>query len=80
MKGLVVLNILGERLSAANIPFMLTSSFAMAYYAKPRMTRDLDLFLALVENDIKRVVDILVPYFTIITSFYHYSLFNRPEN
>jgi hypothetical protein len=37
-----VLRLVGERLGASGLPFMLTGSFAMAYYATPRMTRDLD--------------------------------------
>lgn len=44
---LEVLGIVSERLEANAIPFMLTGSFAMAYYAMPRMTRDLDIVVAL---------------------------------
>ena len=44
---LEVLRIVGERLESAHIPFMLTGSFAMAYYGKPRMARDLDFVVAL---------------------------------
>jgi hypothetical protein len=57
------LRIVGERLKAANVPFMLTGSFAMAYYGKPRMTRDLDLVVALAEEDIDAVVSRLSPDF-----------------
>lgn len=42
LEELEVLRIVSERLEAARLPFMLTGSFAMAYYGKPRMTRDLD--------------------------------------
>ena len=38
-----VLGIVGDRLTACEIPFMLTGSFAMAHYTTPRMTRDIDL-------------------------------------
>lgn len=38
-----VLRRVGELFTATGVPFMLTGSFAMAYYATPRMTRDLDL-------------------------------------
>ena len=34
---------LAENLDSARIPYMLTGSVAMALYAEPRMTRDLDL-------------------------------------
>ena len=42
LEELEVLKIVSERLEAAQLP-MLTGSFAMAYYGKPRMTRDLDI-------------------------------------
>ena len=59
-----VLRIIGERLRGADVPFMLTGSFALGYYGKPRMTRDLDFVVALME----RHVDALVRVFS--TDFY----------
>lgn len=47
-----VLRIIGERLDAAGVPFMLTGSFALGYYGKPRMTRDLDFVVTLMERDV----------------------------
>jgi hypothetical protein len=41
-----------EKLHIAGIPYMLTGSFALGYYAQPRMTRDLDIVLAVEEKDI----------------------------
>ena len=35
------------RLEGAGIAYMLTGSLAMSYYARPRMTRDIDLVIAL---------------------------------
>ena len=35
------------RLEATGIAYMLTGSLAMSYYARPRMTRDIDLVIAL---------------------------------
>jgi len=35
------------RLDGASIAYMLTGSLAMSYYARPRMTRDIDLVIAL---------------------------------
>src|SRR2546425_1527681 len=35
------------RLDAAGIAYMLTGSLAMSYYARPRMTRDIDVVVAL---------------------------------
>lgn len=65
LEELEVLRIVSERLEAAHVPFMLTGSFAMAYYGKPRMTRDLDLVVALVEDDIHGVVEVMTPDFYI---------------
>jgi hypothetical protein len=44
------------RLSTARIAYMLTGSIAMNYYAQPRMTRDIDVVLALHQNDADRIV------------------------
>ena len=35
------------RLDGAGIAYMLTGSLALSYYARPRMTRDIDLVIAL---------------------------------
>jgi hypothetical protein len=44
---------------------MLTGSFAAAYYAKPRMTRDLDIVVSLCEDDVMGIVAALSPDFYI---------------
>ena len=51
-----VLRIIGERLESAGIPFMLTGSFALGYYGKPRMTRDLDFVVALIVQQVEKLV------------------------
>ena len=51
-----VLGIVSERLSAQGLAYMLTGSFALAYYATPRMTRDLDLVVAIAERDVDGLV------------------------
>jgi hypothetical protein len=51
-----VLGVVSDRLSASHVPFMLTGSFALAYYATPRMTRDLDIVVALNERDVETLV------------------------
>ena len=53
---LEVLGLVSDRLSARGLPFMLTGSFALAYYATPRMTRDLDIVVALNESDVGTLV------------------------
>jgi Nucleotidyl transferase AbiEii toxin, Type IV TA system len=45
-----VLRDVTQRLDVNGIAFMLTGSLAMNYYAQPRMTRDIDLVVALNEN------------------------------
>ncbi len=60
-----VLEVVSERLSAADIPFMLTGSYAMAHYATPRMTRDLDLVVAMDQSDADRIVQVFSPDFYI---------------
>ena len=65
LEELEVLRIVSERLESVHVPYMLTGSFAMAYYGKPRMTRDLDLVVALVEDDIRGIVEAMAPDFYI---------------
>ena len=60
-----VLAIVSERLVAIRVQFMLTGSYAMAYYATPRMTRDIDLVVALGEADVDRIVATFAPDFYI---------------
>ena len=50
-----VLHAVTQRLDAAAIPYMVTGSIAMSYYAAPRMTRDIDFVVALESGDIDRV-------------------------
>ena len=45
-----------KRLEHAGIDYMLTGSMAMNYYAQPRMTRDIDLVVALVAEDATTIV------------------------
>src|SRR3954462_13765725 len=49
------------RLDRAGIDYMLTGSMAMNYYAQPRMTRDIDIVLALTQADTTRVVQLFSP-------------------
>jgi hypothetical protein len=53
-----VLRVVSERLDAARIPYMLTGSYALAFYTTPRMTRDLDLVISLGEDDIGAIVKV----------------------
>jgi hypothetical protein len=53
-----VLQRVSEGLAARNLSFMLTGSFALAYYATPRMTRDLDFVVALTASDVEAILGI----------------------
>jgi len=44
------------RLTEAGIPYMLTGSVAMNYYANPRMTRDIDVVVSLQQKDIDSII------------------------
>ena len=55
---LEVLAIVSERLDSAQVPYMLTGSYALAFYTTPRMTRDLDLVISLGEDDIDAIVKV----------------------
>jgi hypothetical protein len=50
-----------QRLDGAGIAYMLTGSMAMNYYAQPRMTRDIDLVIALASADADKIVDLFRP-------------------
>ena len=47
-----------SRLESAGIPYMLTGSKAMAIYAAPRMTRDLDLVIECGLGYVTRIVEL----------------------
>ena len=50
-----VLEHITHRLEQAGIPYMLSGSTAMNYYAQPRMTRDIDLVLEIQAADTARL-------------------------
>jgi hypothetical protein len=58
-----VLRIVTGRLDAAAIPYMVTGSMAMNYYAVPRMTRDIDLVVELSDADVDRLWRLLAADF-----------------
>lgn len=47
------------RLDGAAITYMLTGSLAMSFYARPRMTRDIDLVIALEATDARQLIEAL---------------------
>jgi len=49
------------RLEGAGIAYMLTGSMALNYYVSPRMTRDIDIVVALGPQDVQTVVRVFGP-------------------
>jgi hypothetical protein len=73
------------KLDSAHIAYMLTGSMAMNYYAQPRMTRDIDVVVALRPADAARVVQLFSPDYyvsreAVDSSIAHQSLFNLIHN
>jgi hypothetical protein len=69
------------RFESAGMDYMLTGSMAMNYYAQPRMTRDIDLVVALKPQDTDTIVRIFAPDYyasrdAVISSIAQESLFN----
>lgn len=74
-----------SRLSEAGIQYMLTGSFALNYYAQPRMTRDIDLVVALERSDADVIVtlfenDYYVDRNMVLRAIANESLFNVIHN
>jgi hypothetical protein len=70
-----------ERLTRAEIPFMLTGSMAMNAYAQPRMTRDVDVVIEVHPEDARRIVSTFAPDYyvdaeTVARAIRHEGLFN----
>ena len=53
---LAVLSDVVSRFESAGFEYMLTGSVAMNYYSQPRMTRDIDIVVSLVESDTAKMV------------------------
>jgi hypothetical protein len=47
-----------SRLEKAGLPYMMTGSMAMAIYATPRMTRDIDMVIQVYSEDIGTLVNL----------------------
>lgn len=70
-----------RKLDGAGIGYMLTGSMAMNYYAQPRMTRDIDVVIAIGPNDVERMASLFEPDYyvrkeSIRESIAHESVFN----
>ncbi len=58
-----VLKLVADRLQHAGIAYMISGSTAMNYYAQPRLTRDIDLVVALGLEDVERVTNLFAEDF-----------------
>lgn len=56
---LELLKALAARLDHGGIPYMVTGSIAMNFYAVPRMTRDIDVVVELSSGDVERVWELV---------------------
>jgi hypothetical protein len=70
-----------RKLDHAGIGYMLTGSMAMNYYAQPRMTRDIDVVIAIGPNDVEQIASLFEPEYylskeSMRESIAHESAFN----
>lgn len=52
-----VLKLVAARLAEARIPYMVTGSMAVSYYAEPRFTRDVDVVVEISSADASRMAE-----------------------
>ncbi|HEX7858855.1 MAG TPA: hypothetical protein VF773_00870 [Verrucomicrobiae bacterium] len=74
-----------QRFESAGIPYMLTGSMAMNFYAQPRMTRDVDFVVKIAAVDVPTVLqvfqnDYYISPEAVRSSVIHRSLFNAIHN
>lgn len=63
MNEIDIVRDMSRRFERAGIQYMLTGSMAMNYYAQPRMTRDIDVVIAIAPEDVDRVVTLFRPHY-----------------
>ena len=81
MNEIDIVRDISRRFEQAGIAYMLTGSMAMNYYAQPRMTRDIDVVIAISRDDVGRVAALFRPDYyvseeNIRESLAHESIFN----
>jgi len=81
MNEIDIVRDISHRFTQAGIPYMLTGSMAMNYYARPRMTRDIDVVIAIASEDVQRLAASFRPGYyvseeSIRESIMHESIFN----
>lgn len=81
MNEIDVVRDISRRFEQAGILYMLTGSMAMNYYAQPRMTRDIDVVVAIAPEHVERIMALFRPDYhvseeSIRESLAHESSFN----
>ena len=81
MNEIDIVRDISHRFQQAGIAYMLTGSMAMNYYAQPRMTRDIDVVIAIAPEDVHRLAASFRPSYyvseeSIRESIAHESIFN----
>ena len=81
MNEIDVVRDVSRKFDQAGIAYMLTGSMAMNYYAQPRMTRDIDVVVALAPAQVEAVVRLFSPEYyvsadSVRESVAHESIFN----
>jgi type III restriction enzyme len=66
MNEIDVVRDISRKFEQAGIAFMLTGSMAMNYYALPRMTRDIDVVVALQPGDAETIVSVFSPDYYVV--------------
>ena len=56
-----VIRDLAGKFKQGGLDYMLTGSLAMNYYAQPRMTRDIDVVVALKPSDVDSFTNLFAP-------------------
>lgn len=84
-RELEVLKLICHRLEEAGITYMLTGSFAANFYAVPRMTRDIDIVVAIQKSDAEKLFQIFQKEFYVSKSsideaIQHQGMFNIIHN
>lgn len=81
MNEIDIVRDISRKFEKAGIAYMLTGSMAMNYYAQPRMTRDIDVVVAIGPENIERIAALFRPEYyvseeNIRESIAHESVFN----
>ena len=81
MNEIDIVRDISRRFEQAGIAYMLTGSMAMNYYAQPRMTRDIDVVIAIALKHVETIVQAFHPDYyvseeSVRSSVEHETIFN----